>query len=300
MCVTNDRVYVVVYNNGPKRTGIASDTFLASVHTWDPNLGCDSSTFQPCSDRALRNFKRVEDNYRNVKWSKFSLNENIPIPEPVHLGRYPEDVYSGPDMNGVAAPWYLLTLGAGEFLYDVAYTWERQGSVEVTDESLDFFRDHSETIIPGIYGRDSVYFSHIVDEIRSKAYKYVMLANSMVPDDGQMSEQYDRDTGRPSSVKYLTWSYAAYGTAYDRARGFFPRSWVSGGLGEKVHYTNPASGQCERKNFRGEYTWRQEERFFGLLASDSNTPSVFDDEADAAFPPKGYTGQVPKYGKFKF
>lgn len=33
------------------RSGLDANSILASIHTFDPNAGCDANTFQPCSDK---------------------------------------------------------------------------------------------------------------------------------------------------------------------------------------------------------------------------------------------------------
>ena len=38
---------------------------------------------------------------------------------------------------------------------------------------------------------------------------YMTTVREMVPADGHMAEQVDRDTGEPASARDLTWSYAA-------------------------------------------------------------------------------------------
>lgn len=44
-------IRLVNANNG--RTGKDTNTILSSISTFDASLGCDSTTFQPCSDKAL-------------------------------------------------------------------------------------------------------------------------------------------------------------------------------------------------------------------------------------------------------
>ena len=44
-------------NTGGGRSGIDANTVLASIHTFDVDAGCDTVTFQPCSDIALSNLK---------------------------------------------------------------------------------------------------------------------------------------------------------------------------------------------------------------------------------------------------
>jgi glucoamylase len=74
-------------NNG--RSGKDANTVLGSIHSFDPTLGCDASTFQPCSDRALSNHKIFVDSFRTI----YTLNSGIPEGSAVAIGRYPEDTY---------------------------------------------------------------------------------------------------------------------------------------------------------------------------------------------------------------
>jgi hypothetical protein len=59
-CWNPEGAYMSV-NTGGGRSGSVSNTVLASIHTFDPTAGCDSATFQPCSDRALANLKKYAD-----------------------------------------------------------------------------------------------------------------------------------------------------------------------------------------------------------------------------------------------
>ena len=85
-----DRAYMRA-NTGGGRSGLNSNTVLASIHTFDPSAGCDSATFQPCSDLALSNLKKYVDSFRRV----YALNKGAHAPDPIATGRYPEDVYFG-------------------------------------------------------------------------------------------------------------------------------------------------------------------------------------------------------------
>jgi glucoamylase len=62
---------------------------LTSIHTFDPAAGCDSLTFQPCSDRALSNLKVYVDSFRSI----YKINSGIASNAAVATGRYSEDVY---------------------------------------------------------------------------------------------------------------------------------------------------------------------------------------------------------------
>ena len=85
-------------NNYHGRTGKDANTLLASIHIFDPSTGCDDTTFQPCSPRALANHKAVVDSFRNI----YAINSAIPKGKAVAIGRYSEDVYQGGN------PWCVL------------------------------------------------------------------------------------------------------------------------------------------------------------------------------------------------
>ncbi|KAJ3536836.1 hypothetical protein NM688_g6784 [Phlebia brevispora] len=109
----------VTANTGGGRSGIDANTVLTSIHTFDPSAGCDATTFQPCSDKALANLKVYVDSFRSI----YSVNSGIASNAAVATGRYPEDVYMGGN------PWYLATMAAAEQLYDALSVWGSQGSL---------------------------------------------------------------------------------------------------------------------------------------------------------------------------
>ena len=85
----------VTANTGGGRSGVDSNTVLASVHTFDPAAGCDAGTFQPCSDKALANLKAYVDAFRSI----YAINSGIASSGAVATGRYPEDVYMGGNVS---------------------------------------------------------------------------------------------------------------------------------------------------------------------------------------------------------
>ena len=60
-------------NTGGGRTGIDANPGLASIHTFDASAGCDPSTFQPCSDKALANLLAYIDAFRGI----YDINSNV-------------------------------------------------------------------------------------------------------------------------------------------------------------------------------------------------------------------------------
>ena len=45
------------------------------------------------------------------------------------------------DIYYTGNPWYLITIGAAEFLYDAIAQWTKQGFISVDSTSLAFFQD---------------------------------------------------------------------------------------------------------------------------------------------------------------
>ncbi|KUI67829.1 Glucoamylase [Cytospora mali] len=222
-------------NNG--RTGKDANTLLASISIFDPTAGCDSATFQPCSDKALANHKVVTDSFRSV----YNLNSNIAEGTAVAVGRYPEDVY----YNG--NPWYLCTLAAAEQLYDSLIVWESQGYIEVTSTSLAFFKDFDSSITAGTYESSSTTYTTIYDAVETYAEGYMNIVATYAASNGSLSEEFDKSTGKPLSAYDLTWSYAAFLSAANRRAGIVPSSWGASS-GDAV------PGTCSATSVAGSYS----------------------------------------------
>src|SRR6266404_1897698 len=73
------------------RSGYGSAALVTSVYNFDPSLGCDDATFQPCSPRALSNLKVVGDRYKEV----FPLSRNFTSRQPPFYGFFAEDQFLG-------------------------------------------------------------------------------------------------------------------------------------------------------------------------------------------------------------
>lgn len=159
----------ILANFDSSRSGKDTNTLLGSIHTFDPEAGCDDSTFQPCSPRALANHKEVVDSFRSI----YTLNDGLSDSEAVAVGRYPEDSY----YNG--NPWFLCTLAAAEQLYDALYQWDKQGSLEITDVSLDFFKALYSGAATGTYSSSSSTYSSIVSAVKTFADGFVSIVVSL-------------------------------------------------------------------------------------------------------------------------
>lgn len=198
-----------------QRTRLDTSTFLGSMHTFDPKLGCDSLTFQPCSDKVLSNIKAVLDSFR---W--YHINKDIPVGTAIAAGRYAEDVYYGGN------PWYLNTLATAELLYDSLYVWEHQGFIHVTDLSKGFFQELVPHVKSHKYKHGSREFKELIKAVKKYADGFVEVVAKYTPADGSFAEQYSRDNGTALSAPHLTWSYAAFLTSTARREGVMPPSWA--------------------------------------------------------------------------
>ncbi|KAG9235112.1 glycoside hydrolase family 15 protein [Amylocarpus encephaloides] len=203
-------------NANDGRTAKDANTLLASIHGFDPSIGCDAATFQPCSDRALANHKVVSDSFRSV----YSINSGIPGGQAVSVGRYPEDVYYGGN------PWYLCSLAAAEQLFDALYTWNKQGFMTITAVSLPFFRDFSASVAIGTFASSSNTYIGLFNAIQTYADGYLVVIENYAQANGSLSEQFSKYDGHPLSAYDLTWSYAAFLTAAARRSGKIPSSWI--------------------------------------------------------------------------
>ncbi|KAF9013323.1 glucoamylase [Cyathus striatus] len=193
---------------------------LASIHTFDATAGCDANTFQPCSDKALANHKAYVDVFRSI----YAINSGIASNAAVATGRYAEDVYYG------GQPWYLTTAAAAQQLYYALTVWNSTGSLQVTDISLEFFRQFSSSVQTGTYNSSTSTYSTLTNYIRDYADGFLLVNAKYTPPNGSLSEQFNRNTGAQLSAKDLTWSYAATNEAFIARHGFVPATWGAAGL----------------------------------------------------------------------
>ncbi|GJJ06654.1 hypothetical protein Clacol_000849 [Clathrus columnatus] len=210
----------ITANTGGGRTGIDANTVLASIHTFDVNAGCDATTFQPCSDKALANHLVYVDSFRGI----YDINADLGPAAGVATGRYPEDIYQ------VGNPWYLATFANAEQLYAALHTWTTVGSIEVTSISQAFFQQFIPSITPGTYPSSSSTFTSLTSAIRSYADEFIAINAQNTPSGGGLSEQYSKADGTPVSANDLTWSYASALTAFQARGGVFSNSWGAQGL----------------------------------------------------------------------
>ncbi|KAJ7625294.1 glucoamylase [Mycena polygramma] len=210
----------ITSNTGGGRSGKDANSALASIHTFDPAAGCDASTFQPCSDKALSSLKVYVDSFRSI----YSINSGIAANAAVATGRYPEDVYMGGN------PWYLTTAAVAEQLYDALIVWKAQGSLNVTTISLPFFKQFESSVTVGSYASSTSTFTTLTSAVKTFADGFLAIHAKYTPSNGGLAEQFNRNNGTALSAVDLTWSYAAALTVFSARTGTKPASWGAAGV----------------------------------------------------------------------
>jgi glucoamylase len=120
----------------------------------------------------------------------YSINQRKEAPGTA-LGRYPEDLYTGADFSG-GNPWVLTTLAGAEFNFRLA---KAQALLARNQRNQRGARAAALALLRA-------------GDLFLERVKYHASA------DGSFSEQFDRNTGFMTSARDLTWSYAAFLTAY--------------------------------------------------------------------------------------
>ncbi|KAJ6035928.1 hypothetical protein N7540_000207 [Penicillium herquei] len=227
----------ILANFDSSRSGKDSNTVLGSISTFDPEAGCDDTTFQPCSSRALANHKVLVDSFRDL----YTINDDAAEGTACAIGRYPEDTY----YNG--NPWFLCTLAAAELLYDAVYQWDNNGEIVIDSTSLSFFTDLYSSAATGTYSSSSSEYTSIVDAVKTYADGFVSIVQEHGLTNGSLSEQFDKSDGDELSARDLTWSYAALLTANMRRNSVVPAPW-----GETSASSVPAA--CASSSATGIYS----------------------------------------------
>jgi glucoamylase len=252
----NGQYIVSNLNSNVGRSGKDAASVLASIHTFDPEAGCDDATFQPCSPRMLANHKSFTDSFRSV----YGVNSGIAQGAAVAIGRYSEDVYYNGEYLSqkplhedssltriTGNPWYLTTLSAAEQLYSALYQFNKAGSITITSTSLSFWQAIYSSAAAGTYASSSSTFTSLTSALKTYADGYVEVVKKYTPSNGALAEQFDKSSGTPLSAVDLTWSYASFLTMQNARNNVVPASWGAAS-GNKVPST------CSSSSATGTYS----------------------------------------------
>lgn len=169
---------------------------------------------------ALNNIKAINSIYfiHKLFSSLYKINLYYPDRAPL-LGRYPNDIYDGNHFK-YGNPWILTTNALAQYYYALARIYLKQGEILITKDTDFFFRELDPSL-PHLQKtlaikKDDVSFQRIIKKLIAagdklletvKCYSTCYSSNNKL-DCYHLSEQIDRASGKPSSAKDLTWSYA--------------------------------------------------------------------------------------------
>lgn len=138
------------------------------------------------------------------------------------IGRYPEDVYDGVGMTG-ANPWFICTSWFGRYYYKLAEHYLREGKMDIHPSQAAFFQhllgDMQLKVPSATVEKKSPLFSAILNSLMRKGDDYAEWILAHIPADGSMSEQIQRDTGKPQGARDLGWSYVEMVNLAEERRG---------------------------------------------------------------------------------
>ncbi|OFZ19830.1 MAG: hypothetical protein A2Z20_09010 [Bdellovibrionales bacterium RBG_16_40_8] len=181
------------------RSGLDASVILGLLHS---NASDDLLPFS--DDRVQATVAKLENEFQRIYQVNNKGFQGIAI------GRYPEDRYNGYTTDGEGNPWFLTSLGFGEYYYRLANHLEKLGKIEITSRNAEFYKKM------GI--ATPVDFARALTRIREKGDDFVVVAKFHMDQEFRMSEQINRYSGYMQGATDLTWSYASFLTAISHAK----------------------------------------------------------------------------------
>ena len=170
--------------------------------------------FAPEDERVLKSIYELENGFIN----EYTLNQNTRSdasgrPLSVAIGRYYGDTYDG-ENNSRGNPWYLCTLIVGETAFRAATAFTKAGSVTVTGLNKALFNGPTPAglglnVATGTYKKGSKEFTSIIEGLKAYGDIHIRRVKQHASSGNHLSEQFNRDSGKPQGVEDLTWSYGA-------------------------------------------------------------------------------------------
>lgn len=206
------------------RSGKGSVPVTVAVLNFDPSLGCDSTTFQPCSDRALSSLKVLGDAFKDI----FPITEHLSPDQPSALfgAFYEEQIFGG-------HPHYSATLHASEQIFDALMTWDLLGELQITNLSLKFFQQFDRDVKTGTYKKGSEVYESLTYSLMNWAERTLLFLAERMPEDFVLPMAIDRTTGLPVGPRATIHCLIAAISAYDAYNGLIPPSWTHGASGRR-------------------------------------------------------------------
>ncbi|KAI9451528.1 Six-hairpin glycosidase-like protein [Russula earlei] len=204
-----------ITNVSEGRSGYGSAPLTVSVYNFDPSLGCDDATFQPCSPRALSSLKVVGDHFKEF----FPISRNFTDKQPPFFGFFTEDQFLG------GHPQFFSSFNSAEQLYDALITWDLVGFLDVTRVDLKFWRQFDSAVKIGRYNKGSKKYNALTNAVHDWANKIVLQLAANTPEDYVLVECVHKEHGGPYGPRGMIRSLAAALGVYDAYNGLVPRNW---------------------------------------------------------------------------
>ncbi|GMM34854.1 glucan 1,4-alpha-glucosidase [Saccharomycopsis crataegensis] len=137
----------------------------------------------------------------------------------ISLGRYPNDVYDGVGTS-LGNPWFLSNAYASLFIYRKLFKLlHYEEDLVISNKNFEFYNDYIYDL--SNISEDYTKFDFVVINYRSSEFN--MMVNNLfsfgdsflkvvfahITEDGELSEQFNRDTGFSQGAQNLTWSYSS-------------------------------------------------------------------------------------------
>lgn len=134
------------------------------------------------------------------------------------VGRYPEDRFNGvkTGTKPIGNPWYLCTATFAQFMYSASSEYSSANSISVTNYSkpfFDYFAPEAGVEVGTSYQSGSQEFNHIIESLNGWGDAFLRTVQYYTPSNGHLTEEINKDTGKPQGAADLTWSYASFLTA---------------------------------------------------------------------------------------
>ena len=219
------------------RSGYGAVPLTVSVLNFDPTLGCDPVTFQPCSDRALSSLKVVGDAFKEL----FPINKQLSPNQSPYFGFFLEDqLYGGQVKRQLAfsLPFladydplqvqYFASFNVAEQIFDALITWNIIGKLEVTKVSLKFFQQFDKKIKVGVYRKGSKTYDQLTYAMKTWAENTLRSLAERTPPDLVLPLIMNKTTGEPEPPRGALRSQVAVLGSYHSHNGLIPPSWAHG------------------------------------------------------------------------
>ncbi|KAI9141736.1 Six-hairpin glycosidase-like protein [Paraphysoderma sedebokerense] len=196
-----------------KPSNLDCSVVLASLHSKATTDGY----YGPENDRVLRTVAALKDSFQNI----YTINRRVSNVAP-GIGRYPEDVYDGyKNTENGGNPWFICTAAVSELYSKFIDRALKTGKIDVTPVSKPFFDTlangvlRSNGIVIGSYQASSPQFTAILSALKAESDSYFERIRIHASKEGNLSEQFNRETGFMQGAPDLTWSYGSFVTAGD-------------------------------------------------------------------------------------